>query len=145
MKKIFHKRVLWYYTPPHVFNINFSRINRAICYTRILHVRQRCRKQARTKSPLESLCRSSVHFDAIYEALLHADPITSILWYGPIIEIYKRLKVMPIDRAWLFNMPLLPSAARRRNSSIAGKIRVYKLCSEIFHQFIVDPFFFTSH
>jgi len=37
-------------------------------------------------------------FDAIYEAPLHADPITSIL-YETIIEIYKRLKVMPIDRA----------------------------------------------
>lgn len=64
---------------PHIFNINFSRINRAICYTRILYVHQQSHKQARMKFPLESLCRSLLQFDAIYEALLHADPITSIL------------------------------------------------------------------
>lgn len=127
-RDIIHHRTLLI---SHFNTFNFSRINRAICYKRILHVHQQSHKQARTKSPPESLCRSSLHFDAIYEALLHADPITSILWYGLLSKFAKDSKWCQLN-ALDFPIAHYYFLLHRRNSSIAGKICVYDL-REIFH------------
>lgn len=77
--QIFREKVLLHFIRHRTFLISIFQelIEGFVCeyYT----YDQRSRKQARTKFPVESLCRFSLHFNAIYEALLHADPITLIL------------------------------------------------------------------